>query len=245
MLDLASILPTTKPLKILVVEDFDELRLSIQEMLGKIFGKVVTASNGQEALELYKKEHQITQNYFDIVLSDIQMPKMNGIALTEAIYAINPKQSIVILSAYQDVEYLMAFVNLGIERFLTKPIKHDNFIDVLYSIAKKITHYDQTPTGQSMTYFGNGGAYDAQHGHFYNGKTRVHLTKNESIFMQLLLEQPGKIYNNEDIEVTFGKEDIEISNDSVRSLLSKLRKKLAENSIESIYSFGYRLNVTY
>ncbi len=63
-----------------------------------MFGNFYTAKNGREGLELYRKYLP------DIVVTDIQMPEMNGLSMAADIRSINPEQAIVILSAYNDVE---------------------------------------------------------------------------------------------------------------------------------------------
>ena len=73
----------TKNLNILFVEDHDELRVGTVEILKNFFNIVDSASDGEEALSKYIDFNQKSSGYYDIVLSDIQMPVMNGIELVK------------------------------------------------------------------------------------------------------------------------------------------------------------------
>ncbi len=69
----------------------------------------------------------------------------------------------------------------------------------------------------------------------------IYLTKYEFIFMQFLSKNIGKIYSNEDIASQYELEEESLDIQNIRKLVSKLRKKLPENSLESIYGIGYRI----
>jgi len=122
----------TKNLSLLYVEDDLALQAQSKEFFEVLFERVVCASNGQEALEIYKHEN------FDIIISDIKMPIMDGIELTTIIKEMDPAQCVIITSAYNDAEYLMKFINLNIRQFLQKPINVDNMLETLYYVSKYI-----------------------------------------------------------------------------------------------------------
>ena len=124
----------TKDLKILYAEDDLELQKQTRELFEVLFSSVTVASDGAEALAYYEKEA------FDMVISDIKMPVMDGIELSTRIREKNPYQCIIIISAYNDTEYLMKFINLNIRQFLQKPINIDNMIETLYFTAKNIVN---------------------------------------------------------------------------------------------------------
>jgi len=124
----------TKGLKLLYVEDDLELQESSKELFKILFQSVTTVNDGEEALKKYNSEH------FDIIISDIKMPKLNGIELTKAIREIDKSQYIIITSAYNDAEYLMEFINLNIKQFIQKPINIDNMLEVLYFTSKNIVN---------------------------------------------------------------------------------------------------------
>ena len=114
MLNSKEILKYTKNLSILFVEDHDELRKNTSEILKSFFHTVHSAKDGKVALEKYNEYYELNSKYYDIILSDIQMPNINGVELTSKLYKINPSQLLIILSAHDDSKYLMPLINLGI-----------------------------------------------------------------------------------------------------------------------------------
>ena len=118
--------------KILYVEDDDLIREEVNLTLGRIFSHVDLARDGAEGLALY------TQNKYDIVLTDIEMPKMGGIELSQEIININSDQNILIISAHKNSTQLLKLIDIGISGIILKPIDIDRLISKLYRIVKEI-----------------------------------------------------------------------------------------------------------
>ena len=76
---------------------------------------------------------------------------------------------------------------------------------------------------------------------FDNNHINIYITKYEMMFLDLLSTEVGKIYSNETIVAYYKSFDSTIDGDNIRKLVSKLRKKLPLNTIESVYGVGYRL----
>ncbi len=243
MLNSKEILSYTKNLSILFVEDHDELRENTTEILRNFFHSVNSANDGRIALEKYKEYYEENSKYYDIVLSDIQMPNLNGVELTSKIYDINPSQLLIILSAHDDSKYLLPLINLGIEQFIKKPIDYQELLRSLLSSSKKIQQNSRVdiPTLSKKINLSSNIIFDKENSSLSENNKMIYLTKYEIIFMQLLSDNIGKIYSNEDIanKYEFLEESLDIQN--IRKLVSKLRKKLPENSLESIYGIGYRI----
>lgn len=244
MLNSKELLIHTKKLSILFVEDHDDLRENTREILKTFFHQVDSANNGEEAIRKYKEFYAKESKYYDIILSDIQMPRLNGVEMVETIYNINPEQIVIILSAHDDTKYLLPLINLGIEQFIKKPIDYQDLLKVLLRASKKVT---QIGTENNNSYSStliklNGSAtFNKETNILQHNGSMVTLTKYEILFLQLLSDNIGKIYSNEDITAYYSSlsESLDIIN--VRKLVSKLRKKLPENCIESIYGIGYRI----
>jgi len=124
-------------LNILYVEDDLETREELVLILKNWFHNLYVATDGQEGLALFK------QHKPDIVISDIQMPKMNGLSMSADIKQNNPDQEIIILSAYNDVEYLFRALELGIKHYITKPISIERLLDKLVEIQQQMSLQDE------------------------------------------------------------------------------------------------------
>ncbi len=120
-------------LTVLYVEDDSETREELILVLQNWFKHFYVAQDGQEGLALYHEHHP------DIVISDIQMPKMNGLSMSADIKHSNPNQEIVILSAYNDVEYLFRALELGIKHYITKPISIERLLEKLLEIKQQMS----------------------------------------------------------------------------------------------------------
>ena len=125
----------TKELRVLYVEDNENLLKETKELLDNFFKTIVTATNGEIGLELYKNGD------FDLVITDIKMPKMDGIELSKNIIQINPNQHIIITSAYNDSDKLLSLIQIGISDFLLKPMNLPQLLKVLYKVSKSIYNH--------------------------------------------------------------------------------------------------------
>ena len=97
MTDMIELKQNCSTLNVLYVEDDAKLRDIVADYLKMLFASVVCAEDGEIGLEKFQ------ENKFDLVLTDIQMPRMNGIEMIEAIRKIQPEQEIIILTAFSEV----------------------------------------------------------------------------------------------------------------------------------------------
>ncbi|WP_323587233.1 PAS domain S-box protein [Aliarcobacter butzleri] len=121
-----------KKMTLLYVEDDDNTREELEYFLEKKVLKLIVAKNGQEGLELFKKHNP------DLVITDIQMPVMDGIQMIKAIKEINPQVPTVIVTTFSDIEYLFEAIKLNISNYLTKPLDLYALSETLYSISKNV-----------------------------------------------------------------------------------------------------------
>lgn len=119
---------------LLYVEDDAIIRDQTVDFLGRFFDNIMVASDGEKGLDIYKDKDK----EFDIIISDINMPNMNGIEMIEKILLINENQKIMVTSAYNDSENLMKLINLNIHHFILKPFNNKQFLIQLYHLAEQI-----------------------------------------------------------------------------------------------------------
>lgn len=136
-MDISKLLDKSKKLSVLYVED-DISRDATEIFLSQLFNCVHVAIDGVDGLTKYKEYFEENKKHYDIVISDINMPNMNGIELTKEIFAINEKQILIIVSAHDDSNYLMELLNLGVYYYVLKPIKFDKMMSVLKKVCDEL-----------------------------------------------------------------------------------------------------------
>ncbi|MBF0538005.1 MAG: response regulator [Nitrospirae bacterium] len=124
-------------LSILYVEDEEDMRLQYSMLYRKFFKQVDVACDGREALDMYKNKT------YDIVITDIRMPLFDGISLSREIKAINRRQPLLVTSAYSDAEYLLELINIGIDKFIAKPINNEQLLNVLLDVCTAIKYEEE------------------------------------------------------------------------------------------------------
>ena len=239
-MDYKTLYAQTKDISLLLVEDYEPLRNDMAEVLEDLFKTVTVASDGSKALKLYQEYYATYNKGFDLVITDIQMPVMNGVELSEALYDIRVDQQIIVLSAHTDSDYLLRLININIARFITKPIKHEELMDTLYHVSKKINTVEPKPQNILMVELGENYIWDKEKLLLKQDNNTVDLTRYEVLLMQLLVQKGGQVCTNGDIMQDFYANNIDISEKSIRNIVFKLRKKLPDSAINSIYGMGYK-----
>lgn len=112
-------------ISILYVEDNAGLREKVSALLGKFFADVVVAENGADGLKLFRHMRP------KIVLTDIRMPELDGMEMSRRMKAIDPEVKIIVSTAYDDKEYLLECIEIGVFSYINKPFTIDQMADVL------------------------------------------------------------------------------------------------------------------
>lgn len=121
-----------KNITVLYVEDDPMIRQEFSLFLERFFSSVTTAANGLEGLNM------ATENRYDLIISDIKMPKIDGLDMIEKIKSLLPDQVSILLSAHKEISMLQRSVELGIDGYLFKPIKPEQTVDTLTKVCSKI-----------------------------------------------------------------------------------------------------------
>jgi len=137
MFDIKVLRELTKDYTVLYVEDDENISDIMCTYLKKFFSSVDFAANGEEGLELY------TQKEYDLVLTDIQMPKMDGLEMSRKIKEINSDQNIIIISAYSDVDKFTESIKIAVDGYILKPIDYENLNATIYKVILKIKKFKE------------------------------------------------------------------------------------------------------
>ncbi|MDQ1340415.1 MAG: hypothetical protein QG567_1572 [Campylobacterota bacterium] len=121
-----------KDAMILYVEDEHIEREQTAQFLKRNFNTVMVAPNGKDALEIYKN------NYFDVVITDINMPIMDGVEMSQKIREISPEQAIIVVSAFDFSDNLHSFLKKDVEFFIKKPFDLKNLLVAIKEVCAKI-----------------------------------------------------------------------------------------------------------
>lgn len=214
-------------LKILYAEDNAKIRESYTLVLKRYFKEVIEACNGKEALKLYNLHKP------DIVLTDINMPELDGLELIRIIREDDKSTKIIVLSAYSDQEKLMRAIPLGLFAYLVKPIKGDALKKVLTDVAS----HTQKPGKLKLS---NGYFFDKTGRKLFNGEEEVKLTNMEFTILDMLADNNHNPVSCELLSYSLWNEYRQESNSKIQNIVKRLRKKVPD-LIGSVYGFGYKI----
>jgi len=127
----------TSELNVLVVEDDEVLRASFKQLLSYLFAEVDAAVDGQDALD------QLAEKNYDIVLTDLRMPRMSGFQLLQEIRQQSPQQPIVVISAHED-EVLRRELAVYKVHYLSKPVILEELLKVVIPIGQSLQFENQS-----------------------------------------------------------------------------------------------------
>ena len=121
-----------KSISVLIVDDDSSILDAMKVLLSRIIGTVYTASNGKDGLSMFK-EHSP-----DMVVSDIRMPILTGLEMAKAIKDINPELPIAIISAHNDTKLLLDSIDIGVDKYLLKPLDTGRLIKWIKTVSMQI-----------------------------------------------------------------------------------------------------------
>ena len=119
-------------IRLLYVEDNREIRESTLEMFKRFFQHIQTAEDGVEGVKKFQEDE------FDLVLTDINMPVMNGLEMIKNIREINPSVTVIVLSAHNETDYFLESIKLNVDAFILKPINVMQLMETLKKVVEKI-----------------------------------------------------------------------------------------------------------
>ena len=216
-----------KKLTILYVEDDDIIRENAVEYLSAFFKEVFQAPDGLVALEVYQSKKP------DIIITDIEMPNLNGLEMAKKIRKTDKNTPIIIATAFTDTSYLLQAVELQLIKYMNKPITSKKMKESLNLVLEHLNLNNIIKISNTIY-------YDKLNKTLFIDEQLIKLTKRELQLLDLLAKNNHRVVNYEEIESTLWYDDF-MSKDALRALIRTLRKKLQGEYIENISGFGYRL----
>ncbi len=225
----------------LLVEDEEDAREILAFYLDTVFDEVEVASNGQKGFDKFLKNKE-KNKFFDVIVTDIQMPQKDGLTMLEEIAQIREEQKFIIVSAYKDEEYLFRSINLNVISYFVKPLVVENIMQILKKVKKSILEtaqivpitVDDKPVKINSIY-----TYDKSKKLLYDGKEIVNLSKKETLLVDAMIVKKGEINTNETLKKAVW-DDTNTSDATLRTVIKRVKDKIAKNDfIVSKKGLGY------
>ena len=132
MFEIDETISKAKKLKLLYVEDLEEVRISTMDVLEEFFDEIIIGVDGNDGLEKFKN------NDIDLIITDVEMPILSGLEMAKYIRIIDEEIPILVLSAYDEADYFMDSIKLNIDGYLLKPLDIGQFTQALSKCINNI-----------------------------------------------------------------------------------------------------------
>ena len=218
-----------KNLKILYIDDAESIRENAVDYLGFYCDHVYGAKDGMNGFELYKEVKP------DIIITDIKMHKLNGLKMVEKIREKDITTKIIVVTAFLETSYLLKAVELGLIKYLIKPITADKILPVLKTCLVDLKKKN------SIFKIDEEFSFDIFNKTLFCNTQRVTLTKKEILVLELLIINSNRAVKYEEFN-NYVWDDF-MSDDALRSTIKELRKKISKKSIINISGIGYQIGV--
>jgi len=221
------------PYDILFIEDEKAIRDNYVEFLKRYFRNVYEAEDGEEAYKIYKEKKP------DILIVDINIPKLNGIELLKKIREEDHKTKAIMLTAHSDTSYLLDAVGLKLTKYLVKPVTRAQLKEALNLVFEELKLYDVLP--KNILSLRDGFVWNYETQELFN-KDEIVLTEKERKLLSLLLSNINVTYTYQVIvDELWQTADDRIA--PLKTIIKNLRKKLPKDTIKNIFGVGYKINI--
>jgi len=223
-------LKALKNYSILYVEDEPDIQANICEYLEAYFGTVYTASDGKEALSLYK------EHIPDVAILDIELPFINGLTLARNFRKNNKNIKLIMITGHTETDILLEATELKLTKYLVKPISPKKFKEMLITLVEELQSNNTDIIELPKGYIWDNKLNILK----FHGKD-IKLNEKEQRLLKLFIQNRDRTVSYEDIMVAVWEDSFEreISINSVKNQVSQLRKKLYKDAIISVYGQGY------
>jgi len=218
-----------KNLTVLLVEDDNDSKKIMHDMLSDNFEKVFTAQNGDEGLKKFKKYNP------NMVITDVFMPISDGLDMTRYIKEISKDTPVIVLSAHSEKETLLKAIDVGVDKYLIKPIMADDLLKTIENVAKS-----KIETA-NIIQVANGYSFNKIKRVLIRDGVEISLTKKELAFISLLIKRLGTLVLHDEIKsvVWVGES---VTEAAIRTFVKRVRDKVGNNFIKNVPGLGYKID---
>jgi len=223
------------PYKILFIEDEKATRENYVTYLKMFFSEVYEAEDGEKAYQLYQT------NKPDILIIDINIPKLNGLDLLAKIREKDHTTKAIMLTAHTDKEFLLKATSLKLTKYLVKPVSRKDLKETLDFTIQELKKYSTVAI--SNIEFANNYTWNSDLKLLKHNNINIELTHKERTFLKLLFSHKHRVFTYEEIFDYVWEFGEEIGLNSLKNMVKRLRKKLPENTIVNIFNEGYKISL--
>ena len=218
-----------KNLTVLLVEDDSDSKKIMHDVLSDNFEKVFTAQNGDEGLKKFKKYNP------NMVITDVFMPISDGLDMTRYIKEISKDTPIIVLSAHSEKETLLKAIDVGVDKYLIKPIMADDLLKTIENVAKNKIEIS------SIIQVANGYSFNKIKRVLIRDGVEISLTKKELAFISLLIKRLGTLVLHDEIKsvVWVGES---VTEAAIRTFVKRVRDKVGNSFIKNVPGLGYKID---
>jgi two-component system, OmpR family, response regulator VanR len=220
-----------KNIKILYVEDDEIARENGIEYLENYFELIYDASDAIKALQLYEKYKP------DIIITDIQMPKLNGLEFVKRIRQKDKKTQIIIITAFCDRDYLFKAIELQLVKYLVKPVREKEFEEALFLCINSLENDESNIVRlDDSTYF------DTFNKNLISNDEIIKLRAKELVFLELLIKNKNRYVSYEEIENYVWNDNV-MTKDALKTLVKNIKIKIPKDLIQNLTNSGYKIGI--
>ncbi|HOZ70037.1 MAG TPA: response regulator transcription factor [Chitinophagaceae bacterium] len=228
-----------KKTSILLVEDEENLHEALKLNLELEGYEVTSAFDGAAALKAVSNE------YFDLIIMDVMLPEMDGIAVTETIRLSNNDVPVLILSAKNSSADRVLGLKKGADDYLTKPFNLEELLLRVYKLINKNKKLqDKSSLGDQYEFGNNQVDFKAQEATSFNGE-KIQLSKKETMLLKLLIENKNEVVPREKILQSVWGYNVYPTTRTIDNFILNFRKYFEEDSrnpryFHSVRGVGYK-----
>lgn len=220
-----------KNIKILYVEDDDIARENGVEYLENYFEHIYEAPDALSALKIYE---QIQPH---IIITDIQMPKLNGLEFVQRIRDKDKKVQVIVISAFSDKDYLLKAIELQLVKYLIKPVKESEFEKALSLCVNSIKD-----DSSNIVKLNDELVFDMFNQTLVLNDEIIKLRTKEIDFLTLLLKNKNRYVTYTEIENYVWKDSV-MSKDALKTLVKNIKTKIPKELILNLSGTGYKIEL--
>lgn len=224
-----------KDIKILLVDDEHDILEIVGYNLVQEGYRVVTATNGKEAIAMAKKERP------HLIIIDVMMPEMDGMEACENIRKIPELSNVIItfLTARNEDYSQVAGFDAGADDYIAKPIKPKLLVSKVKALLRRLN--DDAVANENITV--GGIEINREEYKIIQDGTEIILPRKEFELFYLLASKPGKVFKREEIlDKVWGNEVI-VGGRTIDVHIRKLREKIGEDLFKTIKGVGYKFEL--